>query len=288
MKDGTLTNWTTVANWSLFTAGALCVLLGLVCYLSFGSYTKADVLTNFGDNDQLILVARLLLAITMVFTYPMEMFVARHALISMFRECFSKDKDAYSAGESPGGQSGSNINSITNTSAHSISLESRGTSFAGGMVMTDFKTTSGGLTVNSSSKAEGAVASNAGKTDQASGEEKHSVSLVVHAGVTLTLWGIVLAIALASANLKIVLGLTGSLAASMLGFIMPAVLYLKTYESEFTQYLYTFNKASATYQPLSYVHVMSGKRFLWAVFMAFFGLVAMFTGVGSVFYELAS
>ena len=68
MKEGTLANWTKVANYSLLIAGVLCLLLGLVAYLAFGSHTKADVLTNFGKTDELILVARLLLAITMLFT----------------------------------------------------------------------------------------------------------------------------------------------------------------------------------------------------------------------------
>ena len=45
---------------------------------------QANVLNNFEKDDVAANICRLLLAVTMFFTYPMEFFVARHALVSTF------------------------------------------------------------------------------------------------------------------------------------------------------------------------------------------------------------
>ena len=50
MKEATLSNWRTVANYSLIIAGCLCLLLGLVGYLAFGGYSQGDILTNFNNH----------------------------------------------------------------------------------------------------------------------------------------------------------------------------------------------------------------------------------------------
>jgi solute carrier family 38 (sodium-coupled neutral amino acid transporter), member 11 len=52
MKEGTLANWKRVSDVSLVIAGTLCLLLGLVGYLSFGDYTQGDIMTNFGSNGE--------------------------------------------------------------------------------------------------------------------------------------------------------------------------------------------------------------------------------------------
>jgi hypothetical protein len=79
-----LRNWSIVSHISLTIAVSFCLVLGLAGYLSFGQYTEGDILNNFADSDRLILVGRLLLASTMVFTYPMECYVARHIIFSYY------------------------------------------------------------------------------------------------------------------------------------------------------------------------------------------------------------
>ena len=52
---------------------------------------RGDILTNFAEDDVVINVTRLLLASTMVFTFPMEHFVARHVtLTTLFGHAPSK------------------------------------------------------------------------------------------------------------------------------------------------------------------------------------------------------
>ena len=83
MKVRTEENWAVVSKTSLFLALAACLTLALAGYLAFFQFVQADLLNNFGGGGAITL-ARILLAVTMVLTYPMEMFVARkvmHALI---------------------------------------------------------------------------------------------------------------------------------------------------------------------------------------------------------------
>lgn len=72
--------WGTVTCTSLSIAGGLSLLLGATGYLGYLDEVQGDVLNNFDGNSGIINAARGLLAVTMIFTYPMESFVARHCI----------------------------------------------------------------------------------------------------------------------------------------------------------------------------------------------------------------
>ena len=86
------TRWSTVTFRSLSIACILTLILGVCGYLGFLDDTKGDVLNNFQPDTIHANIARFLLAITMVFTYPMEAFVARHVLMKLL---FDGDMDGY-------------------------------------------------------------------------------------------------------------------------------------------------------------------------------------------------
>ena len=80
----------------------------------------------------------------------------------------------------------------------------------------------------------------------------------------------------------------GSLAASMLGYIMPACIYFKSYETELRKALKKFDKNSDEYEALFQTKYESLKNFIFPFLMLCFGLIAMVTGVGSVFYDIGT
>ena len=84
LRDKTQRRWAMVTGSSLFFAGFFTATLGIAGYLGFLQDTKGDVLNNFDSKSYEANFARLLLAITMFFTYPMESFVARHVLVVLF------------------------------------------------------------------------------------------------------------------------------------------------------------------------------------------------------------
>ena len=84
IENGTRRRWARVTNNSIGLAAILCVILGVTGYIGFLDETQGDVLNNFEAGSVAANGARSLLAITMFFTYPMEAFVGRHVLISLF------------------------------------------------------------------------------------------------------------------------------------------------------------------------------------------------------------
>mmetsp|Transcript_15111 Transcript_15111/g.32799 ORF Transcript_15111/g.32799 Transcript_15111/m.32799 type:complete len:632 (+) Transcript_15111:106-2001(+) len=75
--------WRWVTHQSIALSAALCLVLGICGYLGFLDMTQGDVLNNFPLDSMQANAARVLLAFTMFFTYPMESFVARHVLIML-------------------------------------------------------------------------------------------------------------------------------------------------------------------------------------------------------------
>lgn len=82
LRNPTAKRWATVTHLSLGMAVVLSMIMSLTGYLNFFSSTDPDILNNFSKDDMTAAVSRLLLAFTMIFTYPMEHFVVRHTLIA--------------------------------------------------------------------------------------------------------------------------------------------------------------------------------------------------------------
>lgn len=78
------TGWASVTRYSLSTAWLLCSIVGLVGLLAFLNETQANVLNNFAIGSIAANGSRGVVAITMIFTYPMQCFVARHVIAKVF------------------------------------------------------------------------------------------------------------------------------------------------------------------------------------------------------------
>ncbi|XP_072179823.1 putative sodium-coupled neutral amino acid transporter 11 [Diadema setosum] len=72
--------WTTVTQVSVFVSSLMCLVIGICGYVTFTGYTQGDLLENYCYNDALVNVARVLFAITIMCTYPLECFVCREVL----------------------------------------------------------------------------------------------------------------------------------------------------------------------------------------------------------------
>eukprot|EP00906_Rhabdomonas_costata_P017076 RCo024575 len=72
--------WSTVCHISVGLATVFSLVLSLVGYLSFLRCTRSNLLNNLDATDPAANAARLMLAVSMFLTYPMEFFVARHVI----------------------------------------------------------------------------------------------------------------------------------------------------------------------------------------------------------------
>jgi hypothetical protein len=114
-----------------------------------------------------------------------------------------------------------------------------------------------------------------------------SLSLPQHLGFTLGLWGSSLLLSLVVSDLHLVLALTGAVAASLLAYILPALIYLKTYEAHWVKARAGFDPTSNHYQPHVVRRVRKLRRFVFPFCLLLFGILSLVVGVGTVIYEVA-
>lgn len=80
LSNNTAARWERVTRLSVGASLGACILLGTTGYLTFRELTKGNLLNNYALDDHVVNVTRLLFSLTMVLTYPMESFVARHTM----------------------------------------------------------------------------------------------------------------------------------------------------------------------------------------------------------------
>lgn len=72
--------WTIVCHCAIMIALMFSILMALLGYFSFGEDTQENILDSFPPDNSVANVARLLLGVTLVFTYPLNLFMARHVV----------------------------------------------------------------------------------------------------------------------------------------------------------------------------------------------------------------
>jgi sodium-coupled neutral amino acid transporter 11 len=83
---------------SAFGIGFTCIMflcMGVVGFFGFYNETDSDILNNFDSNGYFGKAARLLLAVSMCFTYPIEAFVCRHVLTQIVYGEVEKERLEY-------------------------------------------------------------------------------------------------------------------------------------------------------------------------------------------------
>jgi amino acid permease len=76
----TVSNWKVVSTSALLTSTTVSLSVGILVYMTFGQATKSDIFQIY-PQGWMIDVAKLLLCITMVLTFPLPFFTCRELLI---------------------------------------------------------------------------------------------------------------------------------------------------------------------------------------------------------------
>ena len=90
LYNNTISRYTLLASLAFTIQVILCVGASLTGYLSFGSNTKADILTNYPESNHLMLGIRIMYTFTMAFTFPTAFYVVRHIVFSLTHELYYK------------------------------------------------------------------------------------------------------------------------------------------------------------------------------------------------------
>ena len=295
LSEPTLANWSRVSGMSVGLALVLCLVFGLAGYLSFGGLCRGDILLNFEQGDKTVAVARALLAFTMALTYPQECFVARHCLLSLLGAGQGPEAGAGSGdgeGEGEGERKGGGDSDDVGTG---WSLTGAGESSVDGLV------DSGAVDSSLQQPPYRPSGSGSGSTPRLWARLTREVTKnALFYAVTLGLFSCSLLISLAFSDLGVVLSLTGAVAASMLGYILPPTFFLLAHKEELrARHRFVFaprlagDKSGGTLgqgpadSPSALGTAWRWARFAWPyslpLSMIGFGVVSMILGVASVF-----
>ncbi|XP_076463815.1 putative sodium-coupled neutral amino acid transporter 11 [Babylonia areolata] len=80
MEKPTQRRWNLVVHVSVMFAVFMCLLTGVMGYISFTGNTQGDLLENYCKDDVLMNCARFAFALTIMLTYPIECFVTREVM----------------------------------------------------------------------------------------------------------------------------------------------------------------------------------------------------------------
>ncbi|KAI3638946.1 hypothetical protein MIR68_003444 [Amoeboaphelidium protococcarum] len=80
----TLDRWSTVAHFSTLLSLLLSLVFAVIGYSYFGRLTDANILNNFSQDDSVINFARILFALNMFTTFPLECFVCREVIENFY------------------------------------------------------------------------------------------------------------------------------------------------------------------------------------------------------------
>lgn len=94
LNTKTLKAWNRAAIFATILAAIIYLTFSIVSYQSFGLATQPNLLNNFDNDDKLANVARLLLAFSLTFTYPMQFYPIRDMLGESLNLLPSSDEEA--------------------------------------------------------------------------------------------------------------------------------------------------------------------------------------------------
>jgi sodium-coupled neutral amino acid transporter 11 len=80
LRDNTNARWSKTVHLSIGIAWTVMVTLAMSAYLTFRGIMNGNFLTNYSYTDELVNVMRCMFAICQTLTYPLELFVTRHAV----------------------------------------------------------------------------------------------------------------------------------------------------------------------------------------------------------------
>ena len=279
LKEPTQKTWTKVAHGSLMVSFSICCTFGLAGYLNFLDQTRGNVLDNFSDSDRTISVARFFLAICMILTFPMECFVARHCLLSIMNKYYTSISTTTTTTNNNYSSEGSILKRVVDI----FSSSSKSSSYTSKKLASEDTNddNSRSIVMNTLHSKNDNIQTTEEKDENGMDNNENTFNILdstpARIAVTVFLWASTLIVSIIANDLSIVLALTGCLAASFLGYIIPGLVYIKTYDCEFHQMI----NSIINNHTISFISII---KFGLPLFMIIFGLLSLVIGVTTVIF----
>jgi amino acid permease len=229
--------WKTVSSLSIFAAATVSLLVGVFVYITFWQNTKSDIFQIY-PHGWMIDTAKLLLCITMVFTFPLPFFTCRelfiltvmHPICGIGRERISLEHEARddehgttndSVGVGLGSPQENETEDMADLQRPLLSEES----------------SSGGENDNyvSYTSVETSTSHQILSTDTTKNwllpDDDRQLCLMGHICITVQIWLIVTGLAIAAPSLGDILDLVGCASGTLIAFVIPGLLsfYIEGY-----------------------------------------------------------
>jgi amino acid permease len=208
----TISNWKKVSGSALSLASVLSLSVSIFVYMTFWQSTESDIFQIYPGLWQ-IDVAKLLLCVTMLLTFPLPFFTCRELLVVTFVHPFCKEQLV--GGEEEAEQLENDLQEPLlppdQQDQHQQQQEDH---------------------ISSSGDADTSIASEISRVVQMAATPKHwlmpddnrQLVLVGHVIVTIKLWIVITCLAIAAPSLGDVLDLVGCATGTIIAFIIPALL----------------------------------------------------------------
>ena len=215
----TVSNWKTVSSLSLGTATAVSLSVGVFVYMTFWQSTKSDIFEIY-PQGWMIDLAKLLLAITMVLTFPLPFFTSRELLIITFIHPL--------CGVNHGGDSrlSSSGNGRSDYDLQQPLLEREDPEAQDEEEEASNDSIISDVASIATEISRRVVETVTPKNWLLPGDDRQ-LQLPGHIGLTVKLWVIVTLLAIAAPSLGDVLNLVGCATGTVIAFLLPALLSLK-------------------------------------------------------------
>ena len=201
----TVSNWKIVSAFSLLNATTVSLAVGVFVYMTFWQETKSDIFQIYPQN-WMIDVAKLLLCVTMVLTFPLPFFTCRELLIMMLihpfcgRELVTDDDD----------------DNNNNNELQQPLLD-----------VDDQAESQDADTISVATNLSRRFSEVATPRNWLLADDDRQLKLVGHIALTATLWFVTTGVAIVAPSLGDVLDLVGCASGTLIAFILPALLSLR-------------------------------------------------------------
>jgi len=193
-----VSNWKIVSSTAVSIASAVSLSVGIFVYMTFWDKTESDIFAIYPES-WMINLAKLLLCVTMLFTFPLPFFTCRELLIIIFIHPFCKNdviaEDALAADDLQEPL-------IVPPQDHDRDADN----------------------ISLSTTLSRLILSSAAPTKWLLPDDERQLQLVGHIALTAKLWFVTTMLAIASPSLGDILDLVGCASGTMIAFVLPSII----------------------------------------------------------------
>lgn len=251
-RNNSLRAWNWVSASSVAIACAISLTVGIFCYMTFWERTESDIFKIYPESI-VIDLAKILLCMTMVLTFPLPFFSCRELLVEFFFAAASPERLTTSAtrgvheiseldGTAPLMEASQNVSEPANVDIAESAIQHNPERNSGeslqeassnrdsipesstGFCRSD-SNDSTSISLDLSTLSTQAIQMMS--TLMVHPNRRGQLKLPYHIGLTLKLWFVVTVLAIAAPNLGDVLALVGCASGTLIAFVLPGLFSMK-------------------------------------------------------------